>query len=168
MCIQQWPNGHLFGVRRQRARSGLALLGTGTHRRTANLASHLPACRWMGGRVTSAALLSRTTSMPTATGPGVLCERRCGAEGKAKRTLRALPASCFSWPPTQAGRQELRRSPESRRGQHHHAVGKPRSPRECRDAGMWLLCFVGEESTSADKYEIIQIWGISSLGKARE
>ena len=31
LCIQQWPNGHLFGVRRQRAGSSSALLGDCTH-----------------------------------------------------------------------------------------------------------------------------------------
>ncbi len=36
---------------------------------------------------------------------------------------------------------------ESRRGHPQHAVGKPRSPRECHDDARW----VGVESTSADK-----------------
>ena len=103
--IQQWPIGHLLGVRRQQARSGSALLGDCTHRGTeTSQATSQPAAGWAGG--SRMRLCSHTTSKPTATGPGVLCERSHGTASKAERT-RALPASCLSWPPTQAGGLEL-------------------------------------------------------------
>ena len=106
-----------------------------------HLASHLPACRGMGGR-SRMRFCSHTTSMPTATGPGVRCERSHGTAGKAKRTLRApcRRAACL-------GRRRRRVDQSSgpcgsRRGHPHHAVGKPRSLRECRDHARWLVCFV--------------------------
>ena len=128
------------------------MLGVCTHRGTeTSQATSQPAAGWAGG--SRMRLCSHTTSKPTATGPGVLCERSHGTAGKAKRTLRApcRRAACLG---RRRRRVDQSSGPsESRRGHPQHAVGEPRSPRECRDDARWLVCFVGVESTSADKYE---------------